>query len=108
MKTFTMMIAANLFAAIVTPAYAGTPMAGMAMKPAAKTGSGVGMVKAVDARAGTVTIAHGPIPGVGWPAMTMTFKAAPPVLKGMTTGKKIAFDLSVTDRAAVVTRVKPM
>ena len=83
-------------------------MAGMAMKPAAKTGSGIGMVKSVDTRAGTMTIAHGPIPGVGWPAMTMTFKVAPAVLKGLAPGKKIAFDLSVTDRAAVVTRVKPM
>ncbi len=108
MKTFTMIIAASLLAAIVPPAQAGTPMAGMAMKPAAKTGSGVGMVKSIDTRAGTVTIAHGPIPGVGWPAMTMAFKAAPAVLKGLTPGRKIAFDVTVTASAAVVTKAKPM
>jgi len=108
MKTVMMTITAILLTAPVAEAQAGTPMASMAMKPAAKTGSGVGMVKSIDARAGTVTIAHGPIPGVGWPAMTMTFKAAPPVVKGIAPGKKIAFDLSVTDSAAVITRVKPM
>lgn len=102
-----MTIAAILLAATVPPAQAGTPMAGMAMKPGAKTGSGVGMVKAIDAHAGTVTIAHGPIPGVGWPAMTMTFKAAPPVLKDLAPGRKIAFEVAVTASAAVVTRVKP-
>ena len=108
MKTVMMAITAMLLAVSLTPAHAGTPTTSMAMKSAAKTGSGVGMVKAIDARAGTVTIAHGPIPGVGWPAMTMTFKAAPTVVKGLAPGKKIAFDVSVTDSAAVVTRVKPM
>jgi len=108
MKTIAIAIAAILLATSVTPAQAGTPMAGMAMKPTAKTGSGIGMVKAVDVRAGTVTIAHGPIPGVGWPAMTMTFKAAPPVLKSLTAGKRVAFDVAITANSAVVTKAKPM
>ena len=34
-----------------------------------------GKVEAVDATAGTVTIAHGPVDALKWPAMTMTFKA---------------------------------
>ena len=41
MKTIRMTIAAILPAGPVTPAHAGTPMAGMAMKPAAKADSGV-------------------------------------------------------------------
>ena len=57
-------------------------MAGMKMAPTAsasavRTGKGTGFIKAIDARAGTVTLQHGPIAGLGWPAMTMTFKAAP-------------------------------
>ena len=108
MKTVTMTIAAILLAAPVAEAQAGTPMAAMAMEPAAKTGSGIGIIKAIDARAGTVTIAHGLIPGVGWPAMTMTFKAAPPVLKGLTAGKRVAFDVAITANSAVVTKAKPM
>jgi Cu(I)/Ag(I) efflux system periplasmic protein CusF len=39
-----------------------------------------GIVKAIDATAGTVTIAHDPIKELKWPVMTMSFKAAKPGL----------------------------
>ncbi|MFC6628050.1 copper-binding protein [Sphingomonas yabuuchiae] len=62
-----------------------TPIAASALaqgsRPAAsavKSGSGSGTITAVDAKGGTVTIKHGPIPTIGWPAMTMTFRASPP------------------------------
>ena len=38
----------------------------------------MGNVTAVDAAAGTVTIAHEAVASAGWPAMTMTFKLADP------------------------------
>ena len=38
-----------------------------------------GVVKAVDARAHKVTIAHQPISQIGWPAMTMEFAVAPAI-----------------------------
>ena len=44
--------------------------------PAAASSSGyhaVGVVKQLDVTAGTVTIAHQAIAGLGWPAMTMSF-----------------------------------
>lgn len=40
--------------------------------------SAMGTVTAVDAAAGTVTIAHEAVASAGWPAMTMTFKLANP------------------------------
>ena len=40
---------------------------------AGKTGQGVGVVQAIDPAARTITLKHGPIPTIGWPAMTMTF-----------------------------------
>ena len=45
-------------------------MQGMSMPaaPAAKHGQGAGVIKAIDPKAGTLTIQHGPIAGVGWPA----------------------------------------
>jgi Cu(I)/Ag(I) efflux system protein CusF len=85
-------------------------MAGMAMSgaPAAKHGMGVGVIKAIDAKAGTLTIQHQPIPAVGWPAMTMTFKAKPPaLLKGLKVGEAIGFDCSVIGMAADVTAIRP-
>jgi len=85
-------------------------MAGMAMSgaPAARHGKGTGVIKAIDAKAGTITIQHRPIPAVGWPAMTMTFKAKPHgLLKGLKVGQSIDFDCTVQGMAADVTAIKP-
>lgn len=84
-------------------------MAGMDHKaPAAKTGQGTGVITAIDAKAGELTIKHGPIPMVGWPAMTMAFKANPPaLLKGLRVGQKIGFDVKTQGVAAEVTAVRP-
>ncbi len=85
-------------------------MKGMAMPgaPAAKHGAGVGVIKAIDTKRGTLTIQHGPIPGVSWPAMTMTFKATPPaLLTGLKVGQTIGFDATVRGMSADVTAVRP-
>jgi Cu(I)/Ag(I) efflux system protein CusF len=74
---------------------------------AAKIGKGVGVVTAIDSKANTLTIKHGPIPAVNWPAMTMTFKANPPaLLKGLRVGQKIGFDMKAQGMAAEVTSVR--
>lgn len=40
-----------------------------------------------------VTISHGPIEGIGWPAMTMTFKAgSPQMTQGINVGDPVAFE----------------
>ncbi len=44
---------------------------------AAVTASATGTVQAVDAAASKITIAHGPVEVLQWPAMTMAFKATP-------------------------------
>lgn len=51
--------------------------------------SGTGEVKAIEGE--RLTISHGPIEGIGWPAMTMTFAAAPSRLAGLEQGDRIAF-----------------
>jgi Cu(I)/Ag(I) efflux system protein CusF len=82
-------------------------MPGMAAEPAAKTGQGTGVVKAIDAKAGTITLQHGPIPAVGWPAMTMAFKATPSVIQKAKVGQTIDFDAKVQGTSAEVTAVRP-
>ena len=85
-------------------------MQGMSMSgpSAAKHGQGAGVIRAIDPKAGTLTIQHGPIPAVAWPAMTMTFKAKPPtLLKGLRVGEAISFDCTVHGMAAEVTAVRP-
>ena len=42
--------------------------------------------------ADTITLSHGPVPAIGWPAMTMTFKLDPPSLAGgLKAGDQAAF-----------------
>jgi Cu(I)/Ag(I) efflux system protein CusF len=61
---------------------------------AAPAAEAVGVVRAVDAKVGSVTIAHQAIPALGWPAMTMPFKVADPaLLKGVAVGAKVRFQL---------------
>jgi Cu(I)/Ag(I) efflux system protein CusF len=105
-------LAAGLAALAAAPAlaqtagHAGHDMAGMEMSAAAKTGQGVGQVKAVDAKAGRITLHHGPIPALGWPAMTMPFKAAPALLQGVKAGQTVKF--TVTDGSEpTVTAIAP-
>ena len=55
---------------------------------------GVGVVKVIDHPAGAVTIKHGPILALHWPAMTMTFKAtSPALLDNVTVGESVKFKL---------------
>ncbi len=83
-------------------------MKGMSAAPAAKHGQGTGVIKAIDAKAGTLTIQHGPIPAVSWPAMTMTFKAKPAsLLQDLKTGQTIGFDTTVLGMEADITAVRP-
>jgi Cu/Ag efflux protein CusF len=77
----------------------------MAMPAEAKTGKGTGTVTALDKAAGKITLDHGPIPELGWPAMTMAFTAKPELLGGVAVGDEIAFDLTVRDNAGEVTAI---
>ena len=65
-------------------------------KPAAAgavTHRAEGSVEAVDAARATVTLAHGPVASLKWPAMTMDFRVKDPTLATtMKPGQKIEFD----------------
>ena len=100
--------AAALAAALAAPAMGADNTANMKGMPmasaAAKTGKASGIVTGVDSKASSVTIKHGPIPAVGWPAMTMTFKATPAsLLKGVRTGDKVDFTVKVQGQDNEVT-----
>ncbi|WP_374659254.1 copper-binding protein [Phenylobacterium sp.] len=78
--------------------------AGHAAAPAAGSVEGVGVVKKIDAKAGSVTIAHDPIKALNWPAMTMPFKVADKAVLGkMKPGAKVRFQLS----GQTITDVRP-
>ncbi len=87
---------------------ASNDMAGMDMAPADKMAKGVGVVKAIDKTAGTITLDHEAIPEAGWPAMTMGFKIAPALLDGVAVGDKVAFDLKLHDGSGEVTAISKL
>jgi Cu(I)/Ag(I) efflux system protein CusF len=105
-------LAAALAAALALPAAAADNMANMKGMPmgkpdAAKTGHATGVVTGVDAKMAMVTIKHGAIPSVGWPAMTMSFKATPAtLLKGVKAGDKVAFTVKVKGQDNEVTALR--
>ncbi len=51
-----------------------------------------------------VTIAHGPVEGIGWPAMTMTFRAGSrEMVQGVSVGDGVSFAFRQDGRAYVLT-----
>lgn len=86
-----------------------TPAAG---EPAASTKAGhqaEGRVEELDAKNGTVSVAHGPIASLKWPAMTMEFKAANgALLQGLKPGAEVAFEFVERGQGEwVITAIKP-
>jgi RND family efflux transporter MFP subunit len=79
-------------------AAAGSPVAATAGAPAAAapvvaSHKGQGTVDGVDPKAGTISINHGPIGTLKWPAMTMEFKVANgSLLQGLKPGTPVAFE----------------
>ena len=72
----------------------------------AKLGKGAGTVTAIDAASGTITLDHGPIPELGWPAMKMTFNAAPGVTGATAVGDRVEFDVRLTGMDGEVTALR--
>lgn len=109
--TLTLLIALALGAG---SAFAGEKMddmkgmdMGKSSAPSMKTHKAVGVVKALDAKAGTVTFAHEPVKSLNWPAMTMTFSIKDKMLfDKLAEGKKVEFEFIQEGKTSVVTGVK--
>ena len=60
----------------------------------AATVSSTGVVEEIDPTGGTVTLSHGPIPAMNWPAMTMGFKLRDPkAAAALKPGANVRFEL---------------
>src|SRR5882672_9939591 len=89
----------------------GMEMKGMDMgkdkKSQGKTHKGAGTVKKVDSAGGKVTIAHGPIKSMNWPAMNMTFTVKDKaLLDKFSQDKKIEFEFVQQGSDYVITSAK--
>ena len=88
-----------------------TPLSGQMANPVnGKVHHGIGVVQRVDAINGRITIAHGPINSIQWPAMTMAFAVQnKKLLDHVVAGEKIEFDLvQVSQDQYAVTRITPI
>ena len=72
---------------------------------AAQVYSGTGTIQSITGD--QMAIAHGPIAGIGWPAMTMTFTAPPDIAGSVKVGDKVDFSFRQDGSAYVLTSVKP-
>ena len=72
-----------------------------------KVHKGTGVVKSVDSKKGTVTLAHEPIRSMNWPSMTMSFKARDgKMVEGLTPGTKVDFEFIQQGKEHVITSVR--
>lgn len=84
----------------------------MAKKPAAEASSptvhiATGTVQKFDPKSGLVTLAHGPVKSMNWPAMTMGFQVQDTMLfDKLSVGRKVDFEFVQGTKGYVVTAVK--
>lgn len=75
--------------------------------PKVITYEATGVVKAVDSSKGTVTLAHGPVKSLKWPAMTMNFAVKDKTLfDNLTVGKKVKVEFIKQDTDYIVTSIR--
>jgi Cu/Ag efflux protein CusF len=68
-----------------------------------------GTVEAVNQAGNKVTISHGPVPDLGWPAMTMGFTAeTPSLLKGLRKGDKVRIDFRQEGNVFIILDLEPL
>lgn len=65
-----------------------------------------GKVTAIDDGAGTITIQHGPVPAVDWPAMTMAFEADEAAREQVAVGDDVTFDFRMSDSGSEIVSIR--
>ncbi|NNB13393.1 MULTISPECIES: copper-binding protein [Pseudomonas] len=87
----------------------GMKMEGMEMKQETKQAPVAtvdGTIKAIDPTKHTVTIAHGAVPSVQWPPMTMAFSATEDQLTGLAAGDRVSFSFRLEGGKATIVSIR--
>lgn len=71
----------------------------------AQTVSASGQVKKVDRERGTITIAHGPVDALKWPAMVMPFKASAQQMQKVSQGDEVEFEFTSSGMTSTLTSI---
>lgn len=85
----------------------GMPMDKMATDAKGTVHKAKGTVRKVDAKAGVVTVDHGPVSTLNWPAMSMGFKVTDKAILGkLSEGQTVEFEFAQAGKDYVITAVK--
>lgn len=106
----TLIAVASTVVALSFAAYA-EDMSGMKMDAAPMTqqapvAKAAGTIKAIDGEKHTVTIAHGAVPAVQWPPMTMGFRATEAQLAGVKVGDSVDFEFQLAGSTATLVSIE--
>ena len=71
----------------------------------AATNQTTGVIKAIDAKSGTVTLSHEAVPALKWPAMTMPFHISPELARGISVGQKVKFEFTAKGMDGTITKI---
>lgn len=95
--------------AAAQPAASGAKASTSAKAPASVGHRAEGKVEDIDVKSATVTLAHGPVPTLKWPAMSMEFKVANGgLLAGLKPGAAVSFEFVERGQGEwVITSIKP-
>ena len=77
----------------------------MGSDSAMQTASAEGTVTAIDADAGTITVDHGAVPAIEWPAMTMGFEADEQLRQDVAVGDAISFEFTTGEGGNTITSI---
>lgn len=80
-------------------------MSMMGSDGARQTASAEGTITAIDADAGTITVDHGAVPAIEWPAMTMAFEADEQLRQDVAVGDAISFDFTTGESGNTITSI---
>ena len=83
----------------------GGDMSMMGSDSAMQTASAEGTVTAIDADAGTITVDHGAVPEIEWPAMTMGFEADEQLRQDVAVGDAISFEFTTGEGGNTITSI---
>ena len=82
-------------------------MGNIAMPAEAKMAKGTGTVTAIDAATGKITLDHGPIAALEWPAMEMGFSADAAAIKSVKLGESVRFEIEWNGKTGRITKLEP-
>ena len=80
-------------------------MSMMGSDGARQTASAEGTITAIDADAGTITVDHGAVPAIEWPAMTMGFEADEQLRQDVAVGDAISFEFTTGEGGNTITSI---